>query len=151
MSFSPLSLDHLAETLRMYPVASEHLRRVNEHFEVPNYPKHYLPAGSQLIIPVYSIHHDATYYPEPEKFQPERFTQEAIQQRPTCAYLPFGQGPRICIGMRFGRMKLAVGLITLIRNFRFSLAPDTPQPMQFKNHSFLLHPKEFRLQLEPLS
>ncbi|EDW10111.1 uncharacterized protein Dmoj_GI18704 [Drosophila mojavensis] len=141
----------MLETLRMYPVASEHLRRVNEHFEVPNYPKHYLPAGSQLIIPVYSIHHDATYYPEPEKFQPERFTQEAIQQRPTCAYLPFGQGPRICIGMRFGRMKLAVGLITLIRNFRFSLAPDTPQPMQFKNHSFLLHPKEFRLQLEPLS
>lgn len=142
--------DFFIETLRMYPVATEHLRRTNAHYEVPGHPKYYLPAGAQLIIPVYSIHHDPQYYPEPEKFIPERFTEEAIQQRPTCAYIPFGQGPRICIGMRFGKMKMAVGLIELLKHFRFSLAAETPQPMQYKKHSFLLHTHEFKLQVEPL-
>ncbi|XP_064551996.1 probable cytochrome P450 6a23 [Drosophila montana] len=140
----------ISETLRMYPVATEHMRRANAHFEVPDHPKHYIPAGSHLIIPVYSIHHDPEYYPEPEKFLPERFTEEAIQKRPSCAFLPFGLGPRICIGMRFGRIKLAVGLIALIRNFRFAFAPTTPQTMQFEKHSFLLHTKGFQLHVEPL-
>ncbi|KAH8410926.1 hypothetical protein KR222_011719, partial [Zaprionus bogoriensis] len=141
----------ISETLRMYPVATEHLRRTNARYEVPGNSKYYLPAGAQLVIPVYSIHHDPEYYPEPEKFQPERFTDETIQQRPTCAYMPFGQGPRICIGMRFGKIKMAVGLIALLRHFRFGLAPDTPQPMQYKKHSFLLHTHEFQLQVEPLN
>ncbi|XP_060651820.1 probable cytochrome P450 6a23 [Drosophila nasuta] len=141
----------ISETLRMYPVATEHLRRTNARYEVPGHPHHYLPAGAQLIIPVYSIHHDPEYYPEPEKFQPERFSDEAIQQRPSCAFIPFGQGPRICIGMRFGRIKVAVGLIALLRNFRFSFADETPQRMQFENHSFLLHTKGgFKLRVEEL-
>ncbi|KAH8354877.1 hypothetical protein KR093_000189 [Drosophila rubida] len=139
------------ETLRMYPIATEHLRRTNARYEVPGYPQHYLPAGAQLIIPVYSIHHDPEYYPEPEQFRPERFTDQAIQERPSCAFIPFGQGPRICIGMRFGRIKVAVGLIALLRHFRFSFAAETPQRMQFENHSFLLHTKGgFKLRVEAL-
>ncbi|KAL7738187.1 hypothetical protein ACLKA6_006525 [Drosophila palustris] len=141
----------ISETLRKYPVATEHLRRTNSHYEVPGHPTHYLPAGSQLIIPVYSIHHDPEYYPEPDRFLPERFTEEAIQQRPSCAFIPFGQGPRICIGLRFGRIKIALGLIALLRHFRFRLTQETPQPMKFEHHSFLLHTKGgFKLRVEPI-
>lgn len=55
--------------------------------------------GIRVLIPVYSIHHDPKYYPDPERFDPERFSEENIKTRPEGTYLPFGDGPRICIGM----------------------------------------------------
>lgn len=57
-----------------------------------------LPKGTQVSIAVAGIHHDPEYYPDPEKFDPERFSEENKNKRPACTYLPFGDGPRICIG-----------------------------------------------------
>lgn len=54
--------------------------------------------GEYIRISVQGIHWDPEYYPEPEKFNPERFSEEEKSKRPTCAYMPFGEGPRICIG-----------------------------------------------------
>lgn len=54
--------------------------------------------GQQLIIPVHSLHNDPEYYPDPEVFDPERFSPEQTAKRPSGTYLPFGDGPRICIG-----------------------------------------------------
>ena len=62
--------------------------------------------GINVIIPVYAIHHDPRYYPEPNRFDPERFSEENKKTRPEGTYLPFGDGPRICIGMY---MELGVG------------------------------------------
>jgi cytochrome P450 len=50
------------------------------------------------MIPVMALHHDPKYYPEPERFDPERFSEEEKQKRTHYVYLPFGEGPRICIG-----------------------------------------------------
>ena len=71
-----------------------------------------LPAGTGVYIPVYALHHDKTYYPQPEKFDPDRFTEENINSRPKYTYIPFGEGPRMCIGK--GRY-----LIVPSKNFRF--------------------------------
>lgn len=60
-----------------------------------------LPKGQRTIISVMGLHYDAEYYPEPHKFQPERFEDEAKQKIPPFAYLPFGDGPRNCIGKLF--------------------------------------------------
>lgn len=54
--------------------------------------------GMSIIIPLYAIHTDPKYYPNPEKFDPERFTEEAKNSRPKCTYFPFGEGPRMCLG-----------------------------------------------------
>jgi cytochrome P450 family 6 len=57
-----------------------------------------LETGTVVVIPVEAVHNDPKYYPEPERFDPERFSEEEKQKRHHYVYLPFGEGPRICIG-----------------------------------------------------
>lgn len=72
-------------------------RRCEYQYQIPN-SKVELPAGIRVIIPIYGLHHDPNYYPNPAIFNPERFTEENKRTRHPYAYLPFGEGPRNCIG-----------------------------------------------------
>ena len=92
----------------------------------------------RIIIPIDAIHNDAEYFPEPQKFDPERFSAEEIAKRPAFAYLPFGEGPRNCIGMRFGKIQAKIGIITLVRHFKFEACEDTQIPLRFAKKSFLV-------------
>lgn len=78
------------------------------------------------------MHHDPEYYENPEEFNPERFTSENVAKRHPYTFLPFGDGPRNCIGMRFGMMQTRMGLIALLRNFKFSTSSKTQIPIVFK-------------------
>lgn len=91
-----------------------------------------------MVIPVDAIHHDPDIYPEPDKFDPDRFTPEAIEARHSAAWLGFGAGPRNCIGLRFGEMQTLVGLAVLLHNFKFSPAKATEIPLQINKTSFFL-------------
>ena len=90
-----------AETLRKYPILPFLDRKSTAPYDLPS-PSGKgaikIPAGTAVYIPVMGIQYDEQYYPEPEKFDPERFTEENKQSRPNYTHMPFGEGPRICIG-----------------------------------------------------
>ncbi|KAH8401697.1 hypothetical protein KR009_007398, partial [Drosophila setifemur] len=141
----------LMETLRKYPVLA-HLTRMAESDYSPEDPKNFIPKGTMVIIPALGIHFDPDIYPEPEKFDPERFTDEAIAARPSCTWLPFGEGPRNCIGLRFGMMQASVGLAYLIKGYRFSVAPETQIPLNILKKNILLSPENgVHLKVENIS
>lgn len=72
--------------------------------------------GTTVFIPIYDLHFDPKYFPEPEVFDPKRFSPEN-KAKSEVAYLPFGRGGRICIGMRYARLQLLAGLLHLLRNY----------------------------------
>jgi cytochrome P450 family 6 len=76
------------------------IRKAAEDYPIPN-SKVIIPKGASVSIPVIGIHFDEKYWPNPQKFDPNRFTHEEISKRPNNAYIPFGDGPRNCIGMRY--------------------------------------------------
>jgi len=87
----------ISETLRLYPPVPFLQRECNKDYAIPDSDL-VLPKGIMALIDVIGLHHDATHYPQPEKFDPERFTEDQKSQRHHYAYLPFGEGPRNCIG-----------------------------------------------------
>jgi len=98
---SLLSVPMFTETLRKHPIAPFLERNCCIDYELPapnETRKIKLPVGIGVYIPVLGIHHDPKYFPEPEKFDPDRFTKENKISRPNYTYLPFGEGPRMCIG-----------------------------------------------------
>lgn len=97
-----------------------------------------MPKGTQLWIPTYAIHHDPEFYPKPEVFDPERFTAEMQKERNPTTYLPFGEGPRNCIGDRFGLMQTRMGLIKLLHSFMFKISPETTHPLKIAKTQFIL-------------
>ena len=70
---------------------------MNREFEVDGVK---IPTGTAVVVPVYAIHHDPRYWPEPESFKPERFHPDVAPDKDDCRFLAFGGGPRTCIGKR---------------------------------------------------
>ena len=87
-----------------------------------------------------SIHHDPEYYPDPEKYDPERFSPDEIAKRNAYTFLSFGTGPRACIGLRFGMLQAKIGMALLLQNFKFDKCDKTVVPLKFLKHTFILTP-----------
>lgn len=96
--------------------------------------------GTRIYIPVRAIHLDPEYYPDPERFDPDRFTPEAVAARAGTQWLAFGEGPRKCIGSRFGMMQTRIGLTSILGGFDLSVCDETSVPLQFVVPNFLLTP-----------
>ncbi|XP_023950321.2 cytochrome P450 6B5-like [Bicyclus anynana] len=73
--------------------------------------------GTNITLPIYELHHDPKYHPDPETFNPERFSTENKNSIMDTTYMPFGRGNRNCVGMRFAQLQAKSGLIHLLRNF----------------------------------
>jgi cytochrome P450 len=82
-----------------------------------------IPCGSMVIVYVYGAHHAPRYWPNPEDFDTERFTKANEKLRPACSYLPFGAGPRGCIGGNYAMLQILMILSELLRKYEFQLAP----------------------------
>ncbi|EOA99860.1 Thromboxane-A synthase, partial [Anas platyrhynchos] len=112
----------IAETLRMYPPAFRFTRETAKDCVVLG---QHIPAGAVIETAVGHLHHNPEFWPEPEKFIPERFTEEAKKEQHPFAYLPFGAGPRGCIGMKMGLLETKMTLLRVLQKFRFKICPET--------------------------
>ncbi|PSN45875.1 hypothetical protein C0J52_19684 [Blattella germanica] len=102
--------------------------------------------GVSVYIPIQAIHNDPSIYPNPERFDPERFSEENKKTRSNMYYLPFGDGPRVCIGKRFAQMTVKIAISYILSQFEISPCKDTPTTIVFDPKSFVLRP----LQTVPL-
>jgi cytochrome P450 len=111
------------EAMRLYPPAFAAARDSIADVTVAGYR---LKKGSPIIINIYGVHRDERYFPNPEQFIPERFSPENEKNIPKYAYLPFGAGPRVCLGNMFAMMEARLILATVAQRVRLSLAPGHP-------------------------
>lgn len=118
------------ESMRKYPVVDTQFRQCSKDFKIPN-SNLTIPKDTMIMISSSALHHDERFYDNPSKFDPERFTEENIKNRHPFAYIPFSEGPRICIGSRFGIMQTKIALVKLLKKFKFSPCDKTPIPMKF--------------------
>lgn len=119
----------IMETLRKTPAFAAITRVSIEDFKVPD-SNITLEKGTHIYIPAVAIHYDPDIYDNPEEFRPERFHPDEVQKRHPQAFLGFGDGPRNCIGLRFAFMQVRIGLITLLKSYRFSVSEKTPAQME---------------------
>jgi cytochrome P450 len=110
----------LSESMRIYPPTWRLVRRAIRDFPVGD---HVIPAGALVVVCQYAMHRHPRYFPDPERFDPERFTSEAKASRPRFSYFPFGGGPRRCMGEPFAMLEGVILLASIARRWRLRLAP----------------------------
>jgi cytochrome P450 len=123
------------EAMRVYPPVPRLVRTALRDYEVGGYT---VPAGSLVVVSQYLTHRDPRFFPDPLRFDPERWTPEAKRGRPAYTYFPFGGGPRRCIGDGFAYMEGVLVLAALASRWRLRLAPHERVEL-LATH--FLHPK----------
>lgn len=117
------------EAIRLYPPGIQLDRVCAEDITIRGV---HIPKDMIIIIPVYSIHRDPKYWPEPDTFDPERFNPDKKHSRHPYAHFPFGQGPRNCVGMRLALLELKVALSVILRDMTPVPCDKTVVPVRLK-------------------
>ncbi|CAL1686478.1 unnamed protein product [Lasius platythorax] len=135
----------ISETLRKYPPVIFTDRLCTKSYELPpskpGYKSLIVESNSVMMIPVYALHRDPKYYPNPDKFDPERFSEENKDNIVPYTYLPFGQGPRKCIGNRFALMETKILVAHLLQKFILKRTEKTVEPVVFDKKEFNPQPE----------
>ena len=125
----PYTLQVFKETLRLYPPVYAFTRRAMSSVQLGTYR---IPKGASVVISPYTLHRRADFFPEPARFDPERFAPEREQSLPRYAYIPFGAGSHICLGLHFALLEGHLLLATLAQRVIFEFAgtgPIVPEPL----------------------
>ncbi|NXK13256.1 CP3A9 protein, partial [Herpetotheres cachinnans] len=136
----------VSETLRLFPLGGRLERVCKRDTEINGVM---IPKGAVVVIPPYTLHHNPDYWPNPEEFRPERFSKENKETIDPYTYLPFGAGPRNCIGMRFGLLTLKVAITIALQHFTFQTCKDTPIPLKLSSQGLLRPEKPIILNVVP--
>ncbi|KXJ67788.1 hypothetical protein RP20_CCG012305 [Aedes albopictus] len=124
----------ISESLRKWPPLPATDRKCTKDYTVANpddgSPMFSIEQDYSVWVPIYCFHHDPQYFPNPEVFNPDRFDHNNRQQITQAAYMPFGVGPRNCIGSRFALMSAKMILFRLLRSFRVEVCSKTDTTLQ---------------------
>lgn len=123
-----------SETLRKYPFTPFLVREAQEDYKLPNHELT-IERNTQVMIPILGLHYDPQYFEDPEAFEPDRFTDENKDKIIPYTYMPFGLGPRNCIGERFAWLSGKLALTIIVSNFEILRCEDTPVPIEFSKCS----------------
>jgi cytochrome P450 len=122
----PYLAKFIKETMRLFPPApGVFMRRASEDVQIGQWQ---VPKGALVSVCSLVPHYDERWFADPLRFDPERFDGEAARQMPRGAYLPFGAGPRVCLGSNFATMEMTLVLAMLLQRFRLAPAPGQAQP-----------------------
>lgn len=136
----------LNETLRMYPPALRIERIASADFHMAGYD---FPKGVSVAVPTYALHYDEEYWPNPHTFDPTRWSPEQRHKISPCTFVPFGVGPRNCIGFRFALMEAKMCMAHILRRYKFVPCSDTHVDMSKMKVGGFLYPKDgIKLQVE---
>ena len=133
----PVAADHIArltytrqvfsEAMRLYPPAPVVTRTALQDFRLG---EHDIPAGTVLYVPIYAVHRHTTLWEEPDRFDPSRFEPEKVKARHRYAYMPFGAGPRDCIGNAFAMMEAVAIFAVLLQDVHLrNKSPANTEPL----------------------
>lgn len=123
------------ESMRCFPPAWILGRKTIEKDVIDGYE---IPAGTNVIMPIYVVHHDEQYWENPSIFNPDRFTFENVKLQHKYAYFPFGGGPRLCIGNNFAIQEMQVVIVMVLQKYRIVVNKDFIPDL---NPLVTLHPK----------
>ncbi|XP_046693301.1 cytochrome P450 3A27-like isoform X8 [Silurus meridionalis] len=136
----------LNESLRLYPVIFRLQRVCKKTVRINSLT---IPKNTVIVIPTYTLHRDPEYWTDPDTFNPERFTQENKENIEQYAYMPFGLGPRNCIGMRFALVIIKLAVVEILQRFNISLSEETKVPLELINTGVLAPKHPIKLKFTP--
>jgi cytochrome P450 len=132
----PYNLAVVEEAMRLHPPAYMTGRETSRELAIGG---HTMPKGTVVAVNIRGIHRRADYYPDPNAFRPERMLADAKKQRPRERYLPFGAGPRVCIGAHFALLEAQLALATMVQQVRLELV--SPEKVVAYDPQVTLRPK----------
>ncbi|XP_016073201.1 PREDICTED: cytochrome P450 3A12-like [Miniopterus natalensis] len=135
----------LNETLRLFPIAGRLERACKKDVEINGV---FIPKGTVVMVPNFILQRDPKYWSEPEEFRPERFSKENKDNINPYTYMPFGSGPRNCIGMRFAIMNMKVAIVRVLQNFSFKPCKETQIPLKLASQGLTQPEKPIVLMAE---
>uniref|UniRef100_A0A3B5M1S8 Cytochrome P450 3A n=1 Tax=Xiphophorus couchianus TaxID=32473 RepID=A0A3B5M1S8_9TELE len=125
------------ESLRLFPIAARLERVAKASVEINGLV---IPKDMVILVPTWPLHRDPEIWPEPEKFKPERFSKKNKEDIDPYTYMPFGLGPRNCIGMRFALVVMKLAVVEILQQYSFSVCRETEIPFEMDVQG-LLAPK----------
>jgi cytochrome P450 family 9 len=124
----------ISEVLRLWPPAAATTRECNREYEMDlgNGKTFTAKVGDIFMLPISAIHHDERYFEDPLKFDPYRFSDERKDKIVAGSYIPFGYGPRVCIGSRFALMEAKLLVFSILSKFSIEVCDKTPQKLELQ-------------------
>ncbi|XP_011704907.1 PREDICTED: cytochrome P450 4c3-like [Wasmannia auropunctata] len=136
----------IKEGMRLYPIAYAIIRMTAEDVKLQSY---LVPSGTHVYCYIYGVHRDPNFWPNPEVFDPDRFLPEKIRNRHPYSYIPFGAGPRNCIGQRFAMLEMKAMIASLINNFYLE-SVDHLKDLQLQGDMILRPAHPLRIRFVPI-
>ncbi|KAM3864640.1 cytochrome P450 3A40-like [Diretmus argenteus] len=136
------------ESLRLYPIAPRLERVAKAAVEINGLV---IPKDMVVIVPTWVLHRDPELWTDPLEFKPDRFSKENKDSIDPYTYMPFGAGPRNCIGMRFALMMMKLAMVEILQRFSFSVCEETEIPLELDVQALIMPKRPIRLKLETRS